>query len=246
MIYFRPLIGQTIFALGVFVGLYWLGVWQLDRLVWKLDLIEMSEQRATGDPVPLAEVLKRATLEEMRYQKVNVTGHFDHSKEVFFYAPHTQGAGFRVITPLTPSEGPPVLVDRGWIPDEKRPPETRLSGQTTGEVTVTGLILLAGEATPGVPGHMEGGAVWMFRDLKGMAAHMALDPVAPIFVVALPPQDAGPWPRPEAPNLTFRNSHLGYAITWFGLAFALLSVYIAFHVSQGRLRFGKNKGDQPR
>lgn len=246
MIYFRPLLGQTIFALGTFILLCWLGVWQLERLAWKLDLIETSQQRATGDPVALEEALKRPTLEDMRYQKVSVTGIFDHSKEVFFYAPHQQGPGFRVIAPLVPLAGAPVLVDRGWVPNEKRTADTRLSGQIEGEVTVTGIVLLAGEATPGVPGHQGRDPVWMFRDLNGMASYMALPGAAPVFVVALPAEGGEPWPRPEALNLTFRNSHLGYALTWFGLAFALLSVYIAFHVSQGRLRFGKTEGKQPK
>ena len=246
MIYFRPLIGQTIFVLGTFIVLCWLGVWQLERLAWKLDLIEVTEQRAKGEPSVLEEILKRPTLEDMRYQKVSVTGTFEHSKEVYFYAPHSQGPGFRVITPLVLPVGAPVLVDRGWVPNDKRAPETRLSGQIEGEVTVAGIVLLPGEATPGVPGHLGDDAVWMFRDLSGMSSYMALPRVAPVFVVALPGDGGVLWPRPEAPNLTFRNSHLGYALTWFGLAFALLSVYIAFHVSQGRLRFGKTEGNQPK
>lgn len=246
MIYFRPLIGQTIFALATFVWLCWLGAWQLDRLAWKLDLIEASEQRSIGEPSLLEEVLERPSVETMRYQKVVSTGSFDHSREVFFYAPHIEGSGFRVITPFFPVTGGSVLVDRGWVPNEKRAAETRLSGQVEGEITLTGIVLLPGEATLGVPGQLEGGSVWMFRDLKGMSSHMALPGMAPVFVVALPTEGEEPWPRPEAPNLTFRNSHLGYAITWFGLAFALLSVYIAFHVSQGRLKIGKSKGDQPK
>lgn len=244
MIHFRPLIGQTVLAIGVFILLCWLGVWQVERLVWKLHLIEITEQRASGEPVPLEEVLKRPSLEDMRYQKVFASGTFDHSREVFLYAPHIEGPGFRVITPFFPPAGFPVLVDRGWVPNNKRPAESRLSGQIAGETTITGIVLLPGEATPGVPGQLEGGAVWMFRDLKGMSSHMALPGMAPVFVVALPTEGEEPWPRPEAPNLTFRNSHLGYAVTWFGLAFALLSVYIAFNVSQGRLGIGKRQEDQ--
>lgn len=244
MIYFRPLVGQTVLAIGVFILLCWFGVWQVERLAWKLDLIETTEHRASGKPLPLEDVLKRPSLEDMRYQKVIASGTFDHSTEVFLYAPHIEGSGFRVITPFFPRTGDPVLVDRGWVPNERRLPETRLSGQIAGETTITGIVLLPGEATLGVPGQLEGGAVWMFRDLKGMASHMALPSVAPVFVVALPTEGEEPWPRPEAPNLTFRNSHLGYAITWFGLAFALLSVYIAFNISQGRLRIGKKQEDQ--
>lgn len=32
--------------------------------------------------------------------------------------------------------------------------------------------------------------------------------------------------------------HFGYALTWWGMAIGLIGVYIAFHRSQGRLKFG--------
>ncbi len=239
MIYFRPSLSQFLMALGAFVWLCWLGIWQLDRLAWKLDLIDMAEQRTHGDPLPLRDVLARPALDDMRYQKVVVTGTFDHANEMFVYAPHRQGQGFRVITPIMPLTGLPVFIDRGWVPVEMRAAKARPGGQVEGEVSLEGIIIPGGEATLGVAGHQDGDPVWMFRDLKGMAAYTGLPQVAPVFVVALPTEGGAPWPRPEAPDLSFRNSHLSYALTWFGLAFALLSVYIAFNVSQGRLGFGK-------
>lgn len=239
MIYFRPLLSQSLFALGAFVWLCWLGVWQLDRLAWKLDLIEIAQERAHGDPLVLQDVLARPTLEDMRYQKVIVTGTFDHANEVFVYAPHRLGQGFRVITPFIPLAGSPVLVDRGWVPNALRAATARPAGQVEGEVSLQGLIILGGEATLGVAGHQDGDPVWMYRDLEGMADYIGMEALAPVFIEALPAQGGAPWPRPEVPDLSFRNSHLSYALTWFGLAFALLCVYIAFHVSQGRLGIAK-------
>jgi len=44
-------------------------------------------------------------------------------------------------------------------------------------------------------------------------------------------------------ELNLRNAHLSYAMTWYGIALALLGVYGAFHYQAGRLRFGgKAKG----
>lgn len=248
MISFRPLPVQSLFAAGAFVWLCWLGFWQLDRLAWKQELIEIAQHRTSGDPVALDEVLARPSQEEMRYQKVASVGSFDHDMEVFVYAPHRQGQGFRVITPFFPVNGEPILVDRGWVPADKRAADRRASGQPGGQIALEGLILLAGKATLGVAGKQDGDPVWMFRDLRGMAEYMDLSSVAPVFIIAIPDDALAPvrraedqvWPRPEAPDLTFRNSHLSYAVTWFGLAFALLCVYIAFHVSLGRLRFGSS------
>lgn len=262
MIRFRPLVVQSLFALGAFVWLCWLGFWQLDRLAWKLELIEISQQRAFGEPVALAPVLARSAIEDMRYQKIAVTGRYDHDAEVFVYAPHRQGQGFRVITPFFPKvgaseAGTPVLVDRGWVPGVQRAADQRRDGQPEGTITLEGLIIFGGEGTLGVAGKQDGDPVWMYRDLAGMADYLKLSPVAPVFVVALteltpevgaevasqPEQQV--WPRHEAPDLEFRNNHLSYAVTWFGLAFALVSVYIAFHISIGRLRFGSSKKDLP-
>lgn len=255
MIRFRPLVVQSLFALGALVWLCWLGFWQLDRLAWKLELIEISQQRAFGAPVDLAPVLARAAIADMRYQKIAVTGRYDHGKEVFVYAPHRQGQGFRVITPFFPEVGIPVLVDRGWVPETLRAADQRRDGQPEGMLTLEGLIIFGGEGTLGVAGKQDGDPVWMYRDLAGMTAYMKLAPAAPVFIVAL--KEMGPgqgpelgsqaeqelWPRPEAPDLEFNNNHLSYAVTWFGLAFALVSVYIAFHISVGRLRFGFSKKD---
>ena len=39
----------------------------------------------------------------------------------------------------------------------------------------------------------------------------------------------------------FRNQHLSYAITWYGLALSLLFVYFSYHASSGRLIFKKTQ-----
>ena len=39
-------------------------------------------------------------------------------------------------------------------------------------------------------------------------------------------------------ELNLRNAHLSYAMTWYGIALALVGVYGAFHYQAGRLRFG--------
>ena len=49
----------------------------------------------------------------------------------------------------------------------------------------------------------------------------------------------GGWPKGGQTVATFRNEHLQYAITWFGLAAVLFGVYIAYHISRGRLKFGQ-------
>jgi surfeit locus 1 family protein len=35
--------------------------------------------------------------------------------------------------------------------------------------------------------------------------------------------------------VSFRNQHLSYAVTWFGLAIVLLGVWFSYHISKGRI-----------
>jgi surfeit locus 1 family protein len=45
----------------------------------------------------------------------------------------------------------------------------------------------------------------------------------------------GGWPQGGQTQVTFRNEHMQYALTWFGLAAALIGVYLAYHIQKGRL-----------
>ena len=83
---------------------------------------------------------------------------------------------------------------------------------------------------------------WHSRDVAAIAQAQGLDAAAPFFIDAgIPdanapaPMDAetsttaGPWPRPGLTVVRFHNSHLVYAITWFGLAamVAAAAAYVA-------------------
>jgi surfeit locus 1 family protein len=50
-------------------------------------------------------------------------------------------------------------------------------------------------------------------------------PEAVFAVTAVNPEF--PALRPSAPPAAFSNNHLGYALTWYGLALALVGFYVA-------------------
>jgi surfeit locus 1 family protein len=70
-----------------------------------------------------------------------------------------------------------------------------------------------------------GGVVWYVRDLPRMAAATGLTDVAPVFLMLESPPPLSGLPRPAPLPTRIPNNHLGYALTWFGLAAALLGVY---------------------
>jgi len=88
------------------------------------------------------------------------------------------------------------------------------------------------------PEHDAKTGVWYWRDFDGMA-RAALGPEAGkamrffLDAEAEPPNPGG-WPKGGTTRLTLPNRHLEYALTWYGLAAALIGVLVAFAV--GRLR----------
>jgi surfeit locus 1 family protein len=77
--------------------------------------------------------------------------------------------------------------------------------------------------------------IWYGRDLAGIARAEGIDLAAPVLVEADATPNPGGWPKGGQTVIDLPNNHLSYAVTWFGLAAGLVGVYLAFHVSKGRL-----------
>jgi surfeit locus 1 family protein len=214
-------------ALGVVVFTA-LGIWQLERRVWKLSLIERVTQRvhAPAMPAPGPSEWSRVDAAGYEYRHVRVTGAFLHQDELRVQAVTGLGAGYWVMTPLRTDQGFIVFINRGFVPPERADPTTRGVGQIPGQVTLTGLLRITepkgGFLRSNDPAHGR----WFSRDIAAMTAALRLpEPVAPFFIDADAHSAAGPDGLPVG-GLTvvaFRNTHLSYAITWFALA--LLSVF---------------------
>lgn len=203
----------TLLALLVLLGL---GAWQVERLAWKSDLLARFAAAEAAPPVPLADP-------PPPFGKVAVTGRFDHTREALVGLElHGTTLGARLVTPLLRADGPAILVDRGWVPFE----HDRLVGQPEGEITVTGWIH-PGE-TAGWTSATDDPAGRRFYTLNPatIGAALGLPRVAPFVVVAMGRTAGLPEPSATMPRPT--NNHLGYAITWFGLAAGLVGVFLVW------------------
>ena len=119
-----------------------LGTWQVQRLYWKEALIERVQNRLSSQPVSLTE-LENAGLNksEHEYLPVTVSGIFDHDKEVYFFTTGKGGAsGWNVHTPLKLEDGRNVIINRGFVPFDRKDTSTRAEGQVTGPQQITGLL----------------------------------------------------------------------------------------------------------
>jgi surfeit locus 1 family protein len=236
MVRFRPLFGPTLWFLLGFAVLAGLGVWQIQRLGEKEALIASIETGMRAAPVPLADVLRDPASAE--YRHVRVSGRFLHESELYLFARGPMGAvGVDIVTPLIQADGQTVLVDRGFVPDALRDPKSRAAGQLAGDITLTGVLRrsqLPGMFTPAPNSQTR---LWFVRDVPKMAAALGVT-VPPVLIEADATPNPGGWPLGGRTQTDIPNDHLQYAMTWFGLALALLAIYLLYHKSHGRLSFG--------
>lgn len=225
-------------ALGLFIGFMALGVWQVERRAWKLALIQSVDERVHAPPVdaPGPADWPGFDATAQAYRHVRLTGTFDHPHETLVQASTARGTGFWVITPLRLVGGGTVLVNRGFVPPERREPTQRDAGPQ-GEVRVAGL-LRASEPGGMFPRRNDPTVDrWFSRDVPAIAAARGLDEVAPYFVDADATPGGEGTPVGGLTVIAFPNSHLVYALTWFGLA--LMVALGAGYVAREELRLGR-------
>ncbi len=229
----RPRRGIAFWALLLgaalsFVLFVSLGVWQVQRLAWKEDLIARLDKRLAAAPerAPGADRWGAITKTDDEYRKVELVGTFDHSRETLVGASTELGTGYWVLTPMRTGGGDWVLVNRGFVPPEFKTRASRTASETQGEDRVVGLLRLT---EPGGSLLRKNDAAqdrWYSRDVDAIAKARKIveGPVAPYFVDAAAADDQTRWPRGGLTVVRFNNHHLQYALTWFAMAAMLAGV----------------------
>lgn len=202
-------------ALAATIGFVALGVWQVERRAWKLDLIARVEAGTRAAPVAIPQTGLDVRASE--YRRVRATGSFLHDRETLVQALTERGAGFWVLTPLRTPRGV-VLINRGFVLPERRDPATRATGQVSGPVTVTGLLRASEPKGGFLRTNDPAGDRWYSREVPAIAAARGIGRAAPFFIDADATPNPGGWPVGGLTVLRFNNNHLVYALTWFGLA----------------------------
>ncbi|MEO1102649.1 MAG: SURF1 family protein [Pseudomonadota bacterium] len=223
----------SIAAFAILIGL---GTWQLQRLAWKEGLIEAATQRPLATPVPAPgpEAWPTFDIEEWNYRRVLLTGTFGEDEAhtwIVLSDPKgpLSGPGYFVVAPFTTSEGWSVLVNRGFVPEDQKAQSARAgSAPPSGEVTIEGLIRRDDTPSFITPAPNERTNTWFSRHISGMAPYLGLKRAltAPYTVdLTAEATPASGVPQAGESKLTFSNNHLQYALTWYGLAAALVGVF---------------------
>lgn len=213
-------------VLLAFTVLVMLGTWQMHRLSWKEGLLADIESRR-HQPAATVEDMEALLRSggDVDYRAMTAAGVFLNDKERRFLATHDGAAGFYIYTPLQLADGRYLFVNRGFVPDDRKNPDSRMGGQLLGQQRITGLARakLLEKPSSLVPDNDTAKNVFYWKDLDAMATSVGLstDKVLPFFLDAGPAPVPGGLPIGGVTQIDLPNSHLQYALTWYGLAATL-------------------------
>ena len=241
--YFRPYLWLTVFSVPSLAVLIMLGLWQLDRLAWKTELIDSFNDRANAAAVAPPD--PSADLSRFEFQNLELNGRFLHDKELYLTGRTYEGnAGFHVVTPFQTVSGQLLLVNRGWVSEAYREPKTRLFSVKPEQISLRAVLRLPQEKGYFVPENDPANGFWFTLKPEEMAAFLALDgAITTYYADQVRTSKVLTLPIAAETRIEVRNTHLNYALTWFGVALSLIGVYIAYHVNAGRLGLKKRSSD---
>jgi surfeit locus 1 family protein len=206
-------------AILIVVGLVSLAVWQVHRRAWKLDLIARVEARVHAQPIaaPGLERWAGITAAADEYRRVTASGRWITDRSALVQAVTELGGGYWVLTPLLREDGTVLLVNRGFVPMDRRD-AAFLTAPDTEASTVTGLLRLSEPGGAFLRSNDLASDRWFSRDVAAIAASRNLSTTAPYFIDAERVPGQSGFPVAGLTVLSFSNNHLVYALTWGALA----------------------------
>lgn len=247
----RTMLIPAVLAFLVLIGL---GTWQIQRKAWKEGLIAALDAQLAAPAVALPPSTSWPTLDRSKdeYRRVTFSATFENSKEVFVFAapstfrPDVSGPGYWVFTPARLADGKIVLVNRGFVPDDRRDAKSRVAGQVNGPVEIVGSMRWPGSRHWFTPIDEPAKNLWFTADPQAMAAAKGLGAVAPFYIEQESPVPPGGLPKPGKLMVTLPDNHLQYALTWYGLALVLVIWFAVWAFGSGHGEPGGASSAPPR
>ncbi|KAJ7631161.1 SURF1 family-domain-containing protein [Roridomyces roridus] len=221
-----------------------LGTWQLQRLQWKVALIDELEEKLQLPPLSLPKRINISAIPEFVFRKVYLQGKWDHAHSMLVGPRTREGVhGNNVVTPLVRQDGTTVIVDRGFISNEFNLDSIP---QDNGPVEFLGMLRTTQERNTFTPDNKPDSGEWYWKDLDGMAEYAggASANVQPVLVEQIFEGHEGeastrlnkgiPVGRPARVDL--RNAHLSYVITWYSLALFTSIMFVRVMFNKSKIR----------
>ncbi|KAF7347657.1 SURF1-like protein [Mycena venus] len=150
-----------------------LGTWQLQRLQWKVNLIDELEEKLQLQPLSLPKRINRASaaslsaIPEFVFRKVFLRGKWDHAHSMLVGPSTRDGVhGAHVLTPLIREDGSTIIVDRGFISKEF---DLQSVPQDNSEVEILGMLRTSQVRNTFTPDNRPERGEWYWKDLDAMA-----------------------------------------------------------------------------
>ena len=194
-----------------------LGVWQVKRLAWKEALIASIDASFAAQPIGWSDAMALPNPVNM---KVAVNGEFKTDDYILVLTTQSGGPAWTVVRPFKTMDGASIAVALGKSLSEEPPPKPNgtlsLLGMTMGHTGERGLF---------DPENPKSGRILYWYDPAVIKER--LDVSLRHFSLQLLPSSPGTEGlQVDPPKANLRNNHLGYAITWFGLAAVLAAMTV--------------------
>ncbi|KZT02471.1 mitochondrial protein required for respiration [Laetiporus sulphureus 93-53] len=212
-------------AIPVFA--FYLGTWQVERLKWKVALVDELEEKLQREPISLPKRVNLSAVPDFAYRKVILKGRWDIEHAILLGPRVKDGAnGYHLVVPLVRQDGSTVLVDRGFVKKELADAAKR--HLENHEVQVFGMLRTSATRNYFTPDNHPEKGEWYWADVPAIAEHAGGDKahVQPVLVEEIFEGHGGEQmsrlaqgiPIGRTPTVDVRNSHASYVVTWYSLS----------------------------
>lgn len=218
----------TVLALAVLIGL---GTWQAQKIAPKTALLQQIEAGLNAEPAPLPVHLDDPL--SVEYRSFEFRGEVLSDNPIRVFGTNLKGRpGYSLYLPVKHQFGRVVFVNFGWVPMELKTMPTLPAGQ----ITVSGVLRTSAVAGSFTPPNSEDGKEWFTANVYEMGAFYDLDAKDFYHYRLFAKHEGAPdsLPLGGQVRVSIPNDHLEYALTWYGLAAALIGVFVAFGFNRSR------------
>jgi surfeit locus 1 family protein len=215
----KPQLIPLLFIIAATITLAGLGIWQLERLHWKNNILKEVEQAQLMPPLQNLP----QNIAGLEYRKVILRGVFNHEKSLHMIGRQRGNfPGYFIVTPFTlENDGRIILVNRGFSPVGK---ESRPDGVQT----IEGVIRPPRTKRFFAPENMPQKNVWFYENIAAISNATGLK-LSPVIIEQVGKEQTGVFPIPGDGKINLQNNHLGYAITWFATALIGIVMFAFYH-----------------
>ena len=241
---FKPGVRMSVFVLLLLPLLLVLGNWQLQRGALKRDLESDYLQQLTQLPKDLQKLLSdsggqaNAALPLAPFVRVRLTGRY--GEEMFFLDNQISDGqvGYWLFQTFIMTDGDRVLVNRGFVAAPGQRDALPVVTAPTNQVTIIASVW-PDLGLPPLLKQQDWAPTWPKRIQRRELLRMAEAAQSWASELRLEPGQAGELQAAPFAEPLSDAKHRGYALTWFGLAVALVLGYVGFGLRRPLIDTGK-------